>query len=451
MCGIGGWFSWDEKVHPKASTIHALLKANQLRGTDSSGIAYLKEGELYFRKAPITATKLIDAVKADEWDTILHSPIGIIHARAQTKGSPKNNKNNHPVLGFGWAVVHNGTISNDDDLYRYYKDSERFAEVDTSAIPLVLSMGKTIEDQVKHLTTLGGSATIAAWEVANPRKLLIARMGHNDLYMFFDPTSKILYFSSAAVFAKSLPAYELGSLRFLTVHKLAEDRVVVLDLDNPTRTFKVTRRPFYHFGPKPKPETPAKTSSSSVGGKLKILAATLPGEENKLVALIEEEDRTYRMTWWPETAKKPVADMTRVKSSPMLLLSEEGKCRIADHPLAVLTAYGRWKFHRRLGSNYVDREFKPRRAIRKWWRVSLKEKHLVLPVEITEKEHHCDGKQPAETFIIDIKNFQGAEVQIPGYMCPWCGVTNRASGWIQNKWRCEFCKIASQPNSGGRK
>lgn len=445
MCGIGGWFAWDKQKHPKVSVIHSLLRANQLRGSDASGVAYLKEGEPYLRKAPITASRLIETVSADDWNLISHSPIGLIHTRAQTKGSPKNNKNNHPVNGFGWLVVHNGSVMNDDDLFEYYKD-ERFAEVDTSAIPLVLSKGATLETQIQHMTTLGGAATFAAWEIASPRKIILARFGHNDLYLFLDKENNILYFSSAAIFAKSLPAYSLGSLRFLTLHKIADDKVVVLDLDNPVRTFKVTRRPFYHIGPKKVERATGKTGVSSAVGDSKPVISKA---EDKYVVLKTVADRNYQMMWWPgNEPTKPLSDLTHVTYNPMILVAEESKCRMPGSPYVLLTAYGRWKF--RKTERCVERDFRPRKAIRKWWKSHLKVKHLYLPVDITGNSHVCDGKQLAETFIVHLKTDNGTEVQMPGYMCPWCGVTNRVPSWVGEKYRCEFCKIASWPNTGAK-
>lgn len=441
ICGIAGWVSWDEKVHPKVSTIHSMLRANQTRGQDAAGIAYLKGGEVYRRKAPITANKLIETLTTPEWEEISHSPIGLLHTRAQTKGSSKQNTNNHPVSGFGWLVVHNGMIMNDDDLYDYYK-AERFAEVDTAAIPLVLSRGETLDDQIKQITTLGGSATFAAWQVSAPRRVILARLGHNELYMFLDPVSKILYFSSAAVFAKAMPTYALGSLRFLTIHKLADDKVVVLDLDNPTRTFKVTRRPFYHYNLNQKKVTsPTKTSGDGLKDGLKIVSSHV--EPEKISITKTDGDRTYKMSWYLEDKKKPVADTARIGYNPMILISEECRCRAAPTPAwTVLTAYGRWKFRKSVAK--IEREFKPRRAIRKWWRTSLKMKNVNLPVEINTSNLY-DGKQAAESFIVGVADSQGSEVQIPGFMCPWCGVTNRSTSWVTNKWRCEFCRIASWP------
>mgnify|MGYP001490108064 CR=1 FL=1 len=39
----------------------------------------------------------------------------MLHTRYSTQGNKHNNGNNHPVLGHGYIVTHNGVIHGDDD------------------------------------------------------------------------------------------------------------------------------------------------------------------------------------------------------------------------------------------------------------------------------------------------------------------------------------------------
>ena len=459
MCGIGGWFCWDES-RPTKKIIEGLLLANETRGTDATGIAYLKGGEtpgIFYKKAPLTASKFLGKLAEKDWETLCASPIGLTHTRAKTKGSPKNNENNHPVVGEGWLVVHNGVLTNDDDLFEYYyKEKPRFAEVDSAAIPLALSRAENAGDItsiVGQLTLLGGSATLAAWATASPDRVLLARMGFNDLYLFLHPEKRTLYWSSAPIFARHLPAYGVGGLRFLTYTKLEDDRVIMLDRKfEQTRTFKIGRRPFFALHPvvirdglSIKKQTQTQTMKATASVEVRAGAISTTGEENGVLARttwLQEDDEMVKL-------QKPQPLMERLSRLPMFLMVEESKARAHKahgHGLrrVLPTGYGRWKLLV-LSDGKVEREFRFRRGVRKWLSNTLKIKNISLPASLSTRSL-LDYKLPTEVFIRTSLNARStAETTIPGFMCPWCGVHGPGHQWSENKFRCEFCCVASNP------
>ena len=65
----------------------------------------------------------------------------IFHTRLKTQGEAANNMNNHPLFTKkGVAIVHNGIINNDKEIFGRHE--KRDAEVDSEAILSILSSKK---------------------------------------------------------------------------------------------------------------------------------------------------------------------------------------------------------------------------------------------------------------------------------------------------------------------
>ena len=117
MCSVFGFLDYG-KVMPH-STLTKLLRelsiAAECRGTDATGISYVKHQKM------VTFKKAKPAHKVQ-----LYFPKGttavIGHTRFTTQGSEKNNYNNHPfegnVGGYSFALAHNGVLYNDRQLRR---------------------------------------------------------------------------------------------------------------------------------------------------------------------------------------------------------------------------------------------------------------------------------------------------------------------------------------------
>ncbi len=146
MCGIAGWFSENGLTNEQKKKVHAIgtkiFEATQSRGTDASGFSYINRfGELITIKAPISSENM---VKEKKWlrlaepDEFPQSTI--LHCRQMTKGDPIKNENNHPlVVKKEIALVHNGCISNDEELKKDYELKGK-GEVDSEIIPLLIKM-----------------------------------------------------------------------------------------------------------------------------------------------------------------------------------------------------------------------------------------------------------------------------------------------------------------------
>ena len=106
MCALFGWLDYKGIVSDKLlkKLTQALANSAEERGTDASGIAYVKNGKVTIYKRPKPAHKIH-----------FNAPNGtravMGHTRMTTQGNEKFNYNNHPFYGHAdvnFAFAHNG-------------------------------------------------------------------------------------------------------------------------------------------------------------------------------------------------------------------------------------------------------------------------------------------------------------------------------------------------------
>lgn len=120
MCSLFGIIDINNKltIKEKSKYLKVLSAECEERGTDATGFAYIRPNNtMRIFKKPLPAHK----VKLGFYDD--NPKIIMGHTRLATKGSKKNNNNNHPFYSqkLGFALAHNGILCNDDYL-RISKD-----------------------------------------------------------------------------------------------------------------------------------------------------------------------------------------------------------------------------------------------------------------------------------------------------------------------------------------
>ena len=121
-----------------------LSVAAEVRGTDATGIAYVRGSSIVTYKKPKPAHK----VK-------LFFPRGtrsvIGHTRFTTQGSEKRNCNNHPFEGHygteSFALAHNGLLYNDRELRREQHLPPTPIETDTYVAVQLLEQGQQLDTE----------------------------------------------------------------------------------------------------------------------------------------------------------------------------------------------------------------------------------------------------------------------------------------------------------------
>jgi glucosamine 6-phosphate synthetase-like amidotransferase/phosphosugar isomerase protein len=225
MCGIAGYSLDRSSSLERTLGAQALLAAIAERGADAVGYAYRSPGETYptVVKQRTPASKLLERVSVPTTATQL-----LVHVRDYTKGHPSISANNHPVRHGPVVGIHNGIITNDDELLAPHScaRAEPRMTVDSEAIFAVAAHSRNDARALEHLR--GAMAT--AWlDEREPGVVFVARGSGRPLWVGEGRGG--VFFASTRLALEVLERYggvrlkkrELGEGRLLG---LAEGKVV---------------------------------------------------------------------------------------------------------------------------------------------------------------------------------------------------------------------------------
>ena len=175
MCGIVTAISTQNIVPVLLEGLHKL----EYRGYDSAGLAVLQAGELTRLRSAGRVAELSAMADARE----LNARVGIAHTRWATHGEPSE-RNAHPHVSEGLAVVHNGIIENFAPLraaltgkgYDFTSDTD--TEVIAHLVQDKLATGSDLFDAVRLASNeLEGAYAIGVVSQASPEVAIVARRG----------------------------------------------------------------------------------------------------------------------------------------------------------------------------------------------------------------------------------------------------------------------------------
>ena len=215
MCAIYGFLDYGKKTSARKLKvlIRELSIAAECRGTDATGISYVRNGRMVTFKQPKPAHKMK-----------LYFPHGttavIGHNRLTTQGSEQKNYNNHPFEGrnakHNFTLAHNGILYNDKEICKLYAFPQTKVETDSYAAVQFLEQEESINmESIRHMaeivdgtfvfTILRDDNTLFLVKGNNP--LTICRFPALGLYVYAS-TKEILHLAlQAAKFA--MPVEEI--------------------------------------------------------------------------------------------------------------------------------------------------------------------------------------------------------------------------------------------------
>jgi glucosamine 6-phosphate synthetase-like amidotransferase/phosphosugar isomerase protein len=179
MCGIAGYSVPRRSAIDRTLAAQALLAAIAERGADAVGYAYRAPGDAYATvvKQRTPASKLLERVHVpDEANQLL------VHVRDYTKGHPSIPANNHPVRHGPVIGIHNGIITNDDELLASHScaRAEPRMTVDSEAIFALAAHSRNDARALEHLR--GAMAT--GWlDEREPGVVFVARGSGRPLWL----------------------------------------------------------------------------------------------------------------------------------------------------------------------------------------------------------------------------------------------------------------------------
>ena len=152
------------------------LRKLEYRGYDSAGLAVLNGGLRRVRSTGRVA-ELADAAAGES------APVGIAHTRWATHGAPSE-RNAHPHVSDGLAVVHNGIIENFESIRErltaagYVFESETDTEAIAHLVHSKLADAGSLFEAVRlAIAELEGAYAIGVLSESEPERAVVARRG----------------------------------------------------------------------------------------------------------------------------------------------------------------------------------------------------------------------------------------------------------------------------------
>lgn len=203
MCGIVSVLSFDNDISKK---LIGALERLEYRGYDSAGIAFIDQDSKLQR---IRAVGKIEELKKFTNNISITANIGIAHTRWATHGNVTE-KNAHPHISNGVAIVHNGIIENYQELKKkllkenFKFESDTDTEIVAALIAFHIKTGENFEEAFKNaISELKGTFAIVAIYENQPDILLGAKKG-SPMAIGLSEDGKSYYIASDAIALSSL-------------------------------------------------------------------------------------------------------------------------------------------------------------------------------------------------------------------------------------------------------
>jgi glucosamine 6-phosphate synthetase-like amidotransferase/phosphosugar isomerase protein len=179
MCGIAGYSLRPGSRLERTLAAQSLLTGIAERGADAVGYAYRAPADTYATvvKQRTPASQLLDRVAVPEECNQL-----LVHVRDFTKGHPSVAANNHPVRHGPVVGIHNGIITNDDELLAPHAcaRAEPRMTVDSEAIFAVVAHSR---NDARALEYLRGAMATGWLDEREPGTVFVARGSGRPLWV----------------------------------------------------------------------------------------------------------------------------------------------------------------------------------------------------------------------------------------------------------------------------
>lgn len=182
-----------------------LYRMSESRGKEAAGVAALSSERIVVAKTANTASQLIRSSKYsqivnDTLEMAASAPVALVgHSRLVTNGAQEVYGNNQPVARDNVVAVHNGIITNVEQLWNDSPGLERHHEIDSEIIPAMigdaLQNAESIDVATRRLfRSMEGGASIAVMFQSQQTLLLATNSG--SIYYAQEPESGLFLFAS---------------------------------------------------------------------------------------------------------------------------------------------------------------------------------------------------------------------------------------------------------------
>ncbi len=170
MCGIAGYSFGRRSGADRTLAAQALLAGIAERGEDAVGYAFrVDEAPVIVHKQQTGPSGLIEHLRIPAEATQ-----ALVHVRDYTKGPPSIAANNHPVRHGAVVGIHNGIISNDDELFARH-GWERHEPEMTVDSEVIFALVEATGSDPRALEQLSGAMAAAWMDERRPEVIFLAR------------------------------------------------------------------------------------------------------------------------------------------------------------------------------------------------------------------------------------------------------------------------------------
>lgn len=227
MCALYGFINYGNVLNQKElkKLVRNLSVASELRGTDASGVAYVRNGKIVIYKKPQPAHEVNFYFPSDI--TILTG-----HTRMTTHGDAKNNYNNHPFVGHtadgDFALCHNGVLFNYEQVQMQEQLPKSKIKTDSYiAVQLIENYGKADFDTIGKMSeTVNGSFVFTV--LTDEEKLYISRFDNPICILHFPKLGIYVYTSTKEIMQMALQCTLFEKQPFETI-PISECEMISID------------------------------------------------------------------------------------------------------------------------------------------------------------------------------------------------------------------------------
>ena len=227
MCALYGFINYGKILNKKElkKLVRNLSISSELRGTDASGVAYVRNGKVVIYKKPQPSHEVNFYFPSDI--TLLTG-----HTRMATHGDARNNYNNHPFVGHtaegDFALCHNGVLFNCEQVQKQEQLPKTKIKTDSYvAVQLIEKYGKADFDTIGKMSEIvNGSFVFTV--LTSEEKLYISRWDNPICILHFPKLGIYVYTSTKEIMQMALRGTIFEKQPFETI-EVTEGEMISID------------------------------------------------------------------------------------------------------------------------------------------------------------------------------------------------------------------------------
>jgi hypothetical protein len=247
MCGIFGYiydYKNDNLASRSREIMDQLFILSETRGKEASGVLLLTPENIRVAKYALPASKMIHKDEygqiyntRDEWSTSrgIRAQCIVGHSRLVTNGGHQVHANNQPVMAHDMVAVHNGIVTNVDELWDENKDMERKTQLDTEVLLALIRknilMNKNLIGSLQNTyQVIEGAASLAL--VFSDFDVMLLATNVGSLYLLSAPDLSFHIFASEKHILRTLIAKNkfLKQFNGNQIHQIQANTGIFLNL-----------------------------------------------------------------------------------------------------------------------------------------------------------------------------------------------------------------------------